>query len=144
LVVVNYTSKFVDKPCEPHHYPIDETIQHSVTSVSWATPFLNYLVAVLREGNGFHKLPTPGKVLEYTSEYRNDTDGIARFLAEKTEEFQAGDEVRAVLKAQLQSEFKQWKIANENLSLSVSDLIKRVTEKYGKYTAGGWSNFRMV
>ena len=143
LVVVNYTSKFVDKPCEPHHYPIDETIQGSVMSVAWATPFLNFLVTTLKEGNGFHKLPTPGKVLEYTSEYRNDTDGIARFLSEKTEDFKAGDEVQPVLKAQLQSVFKQWKIQNENLALSVSDLVKRVTEKYGKYPAGGWTNFRL-
>jgi hypothetical protein len=93
LVVVNYTSKFVDHPCEPHHYPIDETIQHAVTSREWATAFLNYLVITLKEGSGFHKLPTPKKVLEYTSEYRNDTDGIAMFLSEKTEEFNAGDEV---------------------------------------------------
>lgn len=144
LIVVNYTSKFVEKPCEPHHYPIDETIQHSVTSREWAQPFLNFLVATLKEGNGFNKLPTPTKVLEYTSEYRNDTDGIAKFLSEKTEEFKAGDEVSAVLKTQLQSVFKQWKIQNENLGLSVSDLVKRVTEKFGKYPAGGWTNFRMV
>jgi hypothetical protein len=104
---------------------------------------LNYLVNTLKEGNGFHKLPTPGKVLEYTSEYRNDTDGIAKFLSEKTKEFTAGDEVQPVLKAQLQSVFKQWKIQNENLALSVSDLVKRVTEKYGKYPAGGWTNFRL-
>jgi P4 family phage/plasmid primase-like protien len=143
LVVVNYTSKFVDKPCEPHHYPIDETIQHSVTSVNWAVPFLNYLVTTLKEGSGFHKLPTPAKVLEYTSEYRNDTDGIAKFLSEKTEDFKDGDEVHPVLKTQLQSVFKQWKVQNENL-LSVSDLVKRVTEKYGKYPSGGWTNFRMV
>ena len=144
LVVVNYTSKFVDRPCEPHHYPIDETIQGSVMSVAWATPFLNFLVTTLKEGNGFHKLPTPTKVLEYTSEYRNDTDGIAKFLSEKTEEFKAGDEVKPVLKVQLQSEFKEWKRQNENLNLSVSDLVKRVTEKFGKYPAGGWTNFRMV
>jgi P4 family phage/plasmid primase-like protien len=143
LVVVNYTSKFVDKPCEPHHFPIDETIQHSVTSVTWAQPFLNYLVTTLKEGSGFHKLPTPAKVLEYTSEYRNDTDGIAKFLSEKIEDFKDGDEVHPVLKTQLQSVFKQWKIQNEN-NLSVSDLVKRVTEKYGKYPSGGWTNFRMV
>ena len=144
LVVVNYTSKFVDKPCEPHHYPIDESIQHSVTSTSWATPFLNFLVATLKEGNGFSKLPTPAKVLEYTSEYRNDTDGIAKFLSEKTEEFKAGDEVRNVTKPQLQTAFRLWKLQNENLALSMTDLVKRVTEKYGKYPAGGWSNFRLV
>jgi phage/plasmid-associated DNA primase len=142
-VVVNFTSKFVDKPCEPHHFPIDETIQHAVTSTAWATPFLSYLVTILREGKGFYKLPTPAKVLEYTNEYKHDTDGIAKFLNEKTEAFRDGDEVRPVLKAQLQTAFKQWKMQNENLTLSVADLVKRVTESYGKYPAGGWTNFRM-
>jgi hypothetical protein len=64
-------------------------------------------------------------------------------MSEKTVEFKAGDEVQPVLKAQLQSVFKQWKIQNENM-LSVSDLVKRVTEKYGKYPAGGWTNFRLT
>ena len=144
LVVVNYTSKFVDKPCEPHHFPIDESIQQSVTSREWAIPFLNYLVTTLKEGSGFQKLPTPGKVLEYTSEYRNDTDGIAKFLSEKTQDLADGDEIVPVLKSQLQSVFKLWKLQNENLALSVSDLVKRITEKHGKYPGGGWTSFKMV
>jgi P4 family phage/plasmid primase-like protien len=143
LAVINFTSKFVDKPCEPHHFPIDETIQNAVTSVDWATPFLSYLVYMLKLGNGYYKLETPAKVLEYTADYKNDTDGIAKFLSEKTEEFKDGDTVFPVLKAQLKSVFKQWKIQNDTLSLSVSDLEKRVTEKFGKYPGGGWTNFRM-
>jgi P4 family phage/plasmid primase-like protien len=143
LVVVNYTSKFVDKPCEPSHFPIDETIQHSVTSTNWATPFLNYLVTILKEGSGFSKLPTPDKVLEYTSEYRNDNDGIAKFLSETTKVYETGEEVVQVTKQALQFKFRSWKQENE-LNLSVSDLLKRVTEKYGKYPHGGWSNFKMT
>jgi len=143
LVVVNYTSKFVDKPCEPHHFPIDESIQHLVTSKEWATPFLTYLVTLLKEGSGFHKLPTPSKVLEYTSEYRNDTDGIAKFISEKIADLPADEPIIPVLKAQLQSMFKKWKMDNENLALSVADLVKRITEKYGKYPAGGWMNFKL-
>jgi P4 family phage/plasmid primase-like protien len=144
LVVINFTSKFVDKPCEVHHFPIDETIQHAVTSSAWATPFLNYLIHTLKEGNGFNKLPTPAKVMEYTDEYRNDTDGIAKFISEKISTIEDGDTIVPVLKAQIQSVFKQWKLQNEQLSLSVSDLVKRVTEKYGKYQAGGWTNFRLT
>jgi len=144
LVVINFTSKFVDTPCESHHFPIDEAIQHAVTSKEWATPFLSYMVHTLKEGSGFHKLPTPGKVMEYTSEYRNDNDGIAKFLSERVQVFEAGDEVFPVPKEQLQSVFKQWKLQNEQLSLSVSDLIKRVTEQYGKYPRGGWTNFRIA
>ena len=139
LVVINYTSKFVDKPTEPYHYPIDEAIQHAVGSIQWATPFLNYLVYLLKEQRG-QKIIPPGKVLEYTDEYRNDTDGIAKFLHEKTESCEEGE---PLIKAQLQSVFKQWKIQNEQVGLSLPDLTKRVIEKYGKMPLNGWTNFRL-
>jgi P4 family phage/plasmid primase-like protien len=139
LVVINYTSKFVDKPTEPYHYPIDESIQHAVGSSQWATPFLNYLVHLLKEQRG-KKIVPPAKVLEYTDEYRNDTDGIAKFLSEKTEYCEEGE---PLIKAQLQSVFKQWKIQNEQTGLSLPDLTKRVIEKYGKMPTNGWTNFRL-
>jgi P4 family phage/plasmid primase-like protien len=137
LVVINYTSKFVDKPTESYHFPIDEAIQHAVNSVQWATPFLAYLVYLLKEQRG-QKITTPAKVLEYTDEYRNDTDGIAKFISEKIEDGEG-----SVVKAQLQSVFKQWKIQNEQVTLSLPDLTKRLTEKYGKMPTGGWTNFRL-
>jgi P4 family phage/plasmid primase-like protien len=144
LVVINFTSKFVDKPCEPHHFPIDEAIQHAVNSVGWATPFLNFMVQTLKEGKGFHKLPAPSKVMEYTSEYRNDNDSIARFMSEKIGTYEAGDEVQQVTKEALRSVFKQWKIQNEQMSLTPSDLEKRIVELYGKYSKGGWTTFRIL
>ena len=139
LVVINYTSKFVDKPTEPFHFPIDEAIQHAVGSQQWATPFLNYLVHLLKEQKG-QKIVPPGKVLEYTDEYRNDTDGIAKFLSEKTEPCEEGE---PLVKAQLQSVFKQWKIQNEQVGLSLPDLTKRLIEKYGKMPPNGWTNFKL-
>lgn len=140
LVVINYTSKFVDKPSESYHYPIDEAIQHSVNSKDWATPFLSYLVSLLKEQRG-QKIIPPSKVLEYTDEYRNDTDGIAKFMYEKLESCEQGE---LLTKAQLQSVFKQWKIHNEQLSLTLPELSKRIIEKYGKLTPdGGWTNFKL-
>lgn len=144
LMVINFTSKFVDKPCEPHHFPIDESIQHAVNSVDWATPFLAYIIQVLKDGKGFQKLQPPSKVMEYTSEYRNDNDGIARFISEKVEVYEAGDEVRQVTREMLRSVFKQWKIHNEQISLAISDVEKRITEQFGKYPRGGWTNFRIT
>jgi phage/plasmid-associated DNA primase len=83
LVVINFTSKFVQSPSASNEFPLDESIQYSVLSKEWATPFLSYLVHILREGKGLRKLSSPMKVLEYTSEYRNDNDGIAKFISEK-------------------------------------------------------------
>ena len=143
LMVINFTSKFVDKPSEPCHYPIDESIQHAVNSVEWATPFLAYMIETLKEGKGYHKLPPPSKVMEYTSEYRNDNDGIAKFLSERVTVFEEG-ETSTVTKETLRSVFKNWKIQNEQMTLNMSDLEKRIIELYGKYPKGGWANFKIA
>jgi P4 family phage/plasmid primase-like protien len=143
LVVINFTSKFVPKPVEPHEYPMDETIQFLVQSSEWATPFLNYLVYVLKEGKGLRKLPAPDKVLEYTSDYRNDNDGIAKFITDKLLPIKEGDEIVPVDKTTLKRVFKQW-MSDNDVRLSPSDMEKRVETQFGKYhKGGGWTNFRL-
>jgi P4 family phage/plasmid primase-like protien len=142
LVVINFMSKFVPKPVEKNEFPMDETIQFLVQSKEWATPFLNYLVSILKEGKGLRKLPAPDKVMEYTSDYRNDNDGIAKFIADKLVGFKEGDEVVAVDKTTLKRTFKQWMTDND-LRLSPSDMEKRVETQFGKYQKGGWTTFRL-
>jgi P4 family phage/plasmid primase-like protien len=139
LVVVNFTSKFVEKPTESYHFPIDENIQHAVNSIEWATPFLAYLIHIYKEGHGFQKLVPPPKILEYTTDYRNDNDGIARFITEKI----GPSEDDVVTREMLRSTFKQWKNQNE-ISLLPSDLEKRIVEIYGKYPKGGWPGIRIL
>jgi P4 family phage/plasmid primase-like protien len=142
LVVINFTSKFVPKPVEPYEYPMDETIQFTVKSKEWATPFLNYLVHILKEGKGLRKLHAPDKVMEYTSEYRNDNDGIAKFIADKLLIIREGDEIVPVDKTTLKRTFKQW-MSDNDIRLSPSDMEKRVETQFGKYHKGGWTNFRL-
>ena len=144
LVVVNFTSKFVDKPSEAHHFTIDESIQHAVTSKDWATPFLAYMIHILKEGAGFHKLVPPPQVMEYTADYRNDNDGIAKFMNERLKDYEDGEEVQNVTATYLRSVFKKWKIDNEMPMLMPTELIKRVTEKYKKCPKEGWSSFSIV
>jgi P4 family phage/plasmid primase-like protien len=142
LVVINFTSKFVPKPTEPNEFPMDETIQYSVVSKKWATPFLSYLVYVLKEGNGLRKLLAPAKVLEYTSDYRNDNDGIAKFMADKLTPYKEGDEVIPVDRTTLKRAFKIW-MSDNGMHLSPSDMEKRVETQYGKYHKGGWTNLKL-
>jgi len=62
-------------------------------------------------------------------------------MYEKLESCEQGE---LLTKAQLQSVFKQWKIHNEQLSLTLPELSKRIIEKYGKLTPdGGWTNFKL-
>lgn len=143
LVVINFTSKFVPTPSAANEFPLDESIQFSVNSVEWATPFLAYMVHILKEGKGLRKLYTPPKVMEYTSEYRNDNDGIAKFISEKIVEWEAGTDIVAVDKQTLKRVFKQWKDENDQKSLNVLDLEKRMVAMFGNYPKGGWTKIKL-
>lgn len=143
LVVINFTSKFVANPTEKNEFPLDESIQHKVVSKKWAIPFLNYMVHTLKEGKGYRKLDAPGKVMEYTSEYRNENDGIAKFISDKLVEIKEGDEIVPVDRSQLKKTFKTWKDDNDQRLLSPTDMEKRVEARFGKYMKGGWTKFRL-
>jgi P4 family phage/plasmid primase-like protien len=143
LVVINFLSKFVPKPSEPNEFPMDETIQFKVKSKLWATPFLSYLVHLLKEEKGIRKLVAPPKVLEYTSEYQNDNDGIAKFISEKISLLVEGDEITQIDKTTLRRVFKAWKDDNEQRTLSPTDLEKKIEQRFGKYPRGGWTSFKI-
>jgi P4 family phage/plasmid primase-like protien len=143
LVVINFISKFVPVPSAPNEFPLDESIQFSVNSVEWATPFLAYLVQILKDGKGLRKLPAPPKVLEYTSEYRNENDGIAKFMTEKILPLDENDPIVQIDKQTLRRIFKQWREENDQRTLQPADLEKRIEIQYGKCPRGGWTNFKI-
>jgi P4 family phage/plasmid primase-like protien len=143
LVVINFTSKFVPTPSAANEFPLDESIQFKVNSPEWATTFLAYMVHILKEGKGLRKLYTPPKVLEYTSEYRNENDGISKFMTEKILPWQEGEEIVQVDKTTLRRVFKQWRDENDQRTLSVTDMEKRIELHYGKTPKGGWTNFKI-
>jgi P4 family phage/plasmid primase-like protien len=143
LCVVHWPSKFVATPTEPHHKPLDESIQQKVVSEEWATCFLSYLVSLYREGNGWRKLPAPEKVLVYTNEYQEDSDAIARFIREYITPLPndvTTDE--AVTLATINGVFQQWKRTNEISKGSTAELKKRLEAAYGIHPRGGWTSFR--
>jgi len=143
LVVINFTSKFVQNPTSPNEYPLDESIQFAVLTKEWATAFMAYLVHVLKENTGLRKLVAPAKVMEYTSEYRNDNDGIAKFISDHIKEVDPGEEIDPVMKQDLKNIFRRWKDQNDQKALSPADLEKRIETQFGKYPRGGWTNIKI-
>lgn len=148
LIVINFLSKFVVSPSAPNEFPLDESIQFSVNTVEWATPFLSYLVHVLKEGQGLRKLASPPEVLEYTSDYRNENDAIARFISEKIVAFTEDNleiqtDIVPVDRSALRRTFKSWKEENDQRSLLPGEMEKRVEAIFGKFPAGGWLNFKV-
>lgn len=143
LVVINFISKFVQNPTAPNEYPLNESIQQLVTTKEWALPFITYLINILREGNGHRKLIAPFKVMEYTSEYQCENDGIKKFMDDNIIEITNADDINPLTKTELKRLFKNWKDQNDQKTLSASDLEKRIELKYGKYPRGGWTNIKI-
>ena len=148
LVVVDYPNKFVVSPTKSHEKLMDESIQHKVVSTEWATCFLSYLVHLFKEGAGHRKLTPPGKIMAYTSDYKEDNDAIARFLREKVravaEVPPAGEENASVTWTAVQIMFNEWKRTNDihrGNGASGVELKKRLEATYGKVPSGGWTSF---
>jgi P4 family phage/plasmid primase-like protien len=144
LMVINFLSKFVPVPVAPNEFPLNEAIQFSVNTVEWATPFMAFLVHTLKEGKGLRKLDAPTKVMQYTSDYRNENDAIAKFIEDKIVPVGAGEEIVQVRKEAVRALFRQWKIVNECMSIQPIELEKRLIAQFGAYPKGGWTNFRLA
>jgi phage/plasmid-associated DNA primase len=150
-VVVDYPNKFVVNPSKPHEKLMDESIQAKVVSPEWAACFLSYLIHLFKEGAGHRKLTPPGKIMAYTSDYKEDNDAIARFLREKVHETTtpppAGEERASVTWTGVQLMFNEWKRTNDiqryGAGASSTELRKRMDAAYGKYPNGGWTSFRL-
>ena len=145
LVVINFVSKFVADPKLSHEKPIDESIVQKSQSKEWAEAFLSYLVFLYTKGRGFRKLVPPEKVMEYTSEYREDSDVIAKFLREKIHAVVQAEtgEVTMTLWSKVSTAFVSWRRTNEpNSKATTADLKKQIESIYGKAVGNRWTLFQ--
>lgn len=144
LVVIAFLSKFVLNPRAPNEFLMDESIQFAVLSPDWATAFMAYLVFLLKTRNGIRKLSAPEDVMEYTSDYRNENDAIAKFVSEKVRVLDVENADEPVTKQSLRRVLKQWKDENDERMVLPAEVEKRIVDLFGKYPAKvGWTNFRL-
>ena len=145
LKIVDFPSKFVHEPKLPNERQIDESIMTKVLSKEWAECFIAYLIHIYKEGAGWTKLKAPAEVDAYTQEYQQESDVIARFMADNfhTEGVIPGEPLDAVAWPTITATFQEWKRSNEMMGRgSVQDLRKRIEGIYGKYPRNGWTSFR--
>lgn len=147
LVVIDFPSKFVAKPnpANKNELPMDETIDFKVNTPEWAECFMSMLVSIYKEGNGWRKMDPPKEVMEYTNEYHEESDAIAKFMNEyiHTDAETPGEPPEPVSKPRVTDTFREWKRSNEVLKGNVDELMKRIEAQFGKYPRGGWTNFRL-
>jgi P4 family phage/plasmid primase-like protien len=143
LLVIDFPNKFVPNPTAPNELPDDKTIQMKVESTEWAECMMNYLITIFKEGHGFRKLPVPDKVTLSTSEYKNETDVVGRFIAEFIHPLDEGvTEGDPVNTGMLNREFQRWKQENNITSGSTVELKKRMETVHGPHPRSGWTSFR--
>lgn len=145
LIVIDFPSKFVPNPDpkNPNEKPMDETIDFKVQTVEWAECFMAYLLHLYREGHGLRKLEAPTEVLEYTNEYKEESDSIARFIADCIRPRAEDEEIQPVSKQALAAAFQEWKRTNDVSKGSILELNSRVSAQYGKYVKPGWTSFQL-
>jgi P4 family phage/plasmid primase-like protien len=147
LVVINFLSKFVADPRLPHEKPIDESIVQKSQSKEWAEAFLAYLVFLYTKGKGYRKLVPPEKVMEYTSEYKDDSDVLAKFIREKihkVEDVPAGEPMPSMRWTDVSKDFVEWRRTNDPTSkATTADLKKQIEATCGKAAPGNrWPSYR--
>jgi phage/plasmid-associated DNA primase len=81
--------------------------------------------------------------MEYTSDYRNENDAIAKFISERVREVEEGEEITQLDKTRLRRAFKLWKDDNDQRMLVAIDMEKRMETMFGKYPRGGWTNIKL-
>jgi hypothetical protein len=82
--------------------------------------------------------------MEYTSEYRNENDAIAKFIDDNIRKIEPGEEIEPLEKNTLKKVFKTWKDNNDGKALLATDMIKKMEVQFGKYHAKGWTNAKLV
>lgn len=108
LRVVDFKTKFVDDPREPHERKIDIAIGEKMHT--WAEPFMALLVKYYRDytrgGTGRPRIPEPDAVTEHTRRYQRQSDSVMNYLYE-TVEF-TGREEDVISMDDLYYGFKMW------------------------------------
>jgi len=149
IIQLRFNSEFRINP-KPGQYKLDETIQQKVRSMTWAKAFMAYLVHIYIENDGCKNLSPPERIIAYTTEYREDSDAIARFIRECLRPATENEVVVPVRKETLQEAFRTWRTQNEELRVKLQDMMKRIETIYGKYpkgsrtVQGGWRNFQIL
>jgi P4 family phage/plasmid primase-like protien len=143
FVVINFISKFVPTPAGPNQYKMDMSIERKVKSEEWGKCFLAYLIQTYTAHANEDIVP-PAEILEYTNEYREESNAIMRFINEYTRETVEGEEVVPVRRPTLSDKFKQWWETNRGTrDWSIQGMLKEIETKYGKYAYGGWTTFQL-
>lgn len=127
LEVIEFTSKFVDKPKEINEYPRDQYLSEKLKI--WKEVFISWLIEVYYKKYKKEGIKVPNEVLKFTNNYQKNCDVFIEFLEDNVEEGTKKDEISFT---ELHEEYKIWYSDNYNSNKFATkrDFKKYMTKRY--------------
>ncbi|PNH04444.1 putative helicase [Tetrabaena socialis] len=120
--VVEFTSKFVERPVAPNEFPMDQELSQKLDE--WKEPFMSLLIEYYKTRYAKKKIQEPDAVMACTREYQKNNDHFADFTDTCIERASESDLLRM---ADAFSEFRAW-VKDDNIPIRVPK--KKDVQKY--------------
>jgi len=130
--VVNFDSKFVKNPTQPHELPLDDELQKKFEN--WAPHFMALLLEYYRSYS-VNRLVEPEDVTRCTDEYQRENDHYADFVDTCLERGEADDFLTI---DDIFQEFRDW-IRADNIPVSIpkKKIVRNYVDKNVGKVVGG-------
>src|SRR3989344_7050627 len=103
IVVVNWTSEFVDEPCKPNQYKKDKNLKEKM--LNWVEPFMWLLINKYYIDFMMNGLREPQEVQESTNRYKLMSDNYQLFIDEFLEKTLTTEVIKLT---DLHNKFRTW------------------------------------
>lgn len=104
MEVIEFKSRFTDKPKEPHEFPIDAHLSEKIKN--WKELFISLLIDKYYKGYKKDGIKVPLEVVKFTLEFQKQCDLYTDFISENLEE--TGEQSDAIDLNELYDDFKSW------------------------------------
>jgi P4 family phage/plasmid primase-like protien len=131
LRVIQFDSKFTDKPNKPNEFMIDNTLKQKIEK--WAPTFISYLIHIYNTEYKTSKyLADPEEVMALTNQYRMENDFYIEFITDRI--IITNNSNDTIGRDNLWEEFKDWYKKNyecKNIPKKM-DFIKFMSKQFGE------------
>ena len=144
LRVIQFASKFTDKPSKPNEFMIDNTLKQKIEQ--WAPTFISYLIHIYNtQYKTSNYLADPEEVLAFTNQYKMENDFYTEFITDRI--IITNNSNDTIGRDNLWEEFKDWykKTYDSKNVPKKMDFIKFMSKQFGEpIKGGGFTNITLI
>jgi len=143
LRVIQFASKFTDKPTKPNEFMLDNTLKQKIEQ--WAPTFVSYLIHIYNtQYKSRTYLTEPDEVLAFTNQYKMENDFYTEFITENI--IVTNNSNDSILNDILWEKFKDWyKNTYDSKNLpKKQDFNKFISKQFGEPIRKRYTNITFV